>query len=113
VLTLSAVAAGVVIVVFITSLIFGLQQRWTTLLTETMPHVTIRVAELRPTPLADVPGLPASTTSSRLEQRAPQQRHIEHWAQVVALVRGMPNVRMVAPVVRAQAFVSKGGIRWV
>lgn len=108
-LTFSAVAAGVIIVVFITSLIFGLQQRWTGILTEAIPHVTVRVAELQPTPLADVPGTSPGVTSSRLEQRLAQQRNIENWEQVVATVRGLPNVQVAVPVVRAQAFVSKGG----
>lgn len=108
-LTFSAVAAGVIIVVFITSLIFGLQQRWTGILTEAISHITVRVAELQPTPLADVPGTVAGVTSSRLEQRTAQQRNIENWEQVVDIVRRLPNVHVAVPVVRAQAFVSKGG----
>ena len=44
-LTVSAVAAGVIIVIFITSLIFGLQERLTELLTDAIPHVTVTVEE--------------------------------------------------------------------
>jgi lipoprotein-releasing system permease protein len=108
-LTISAVAAGVIIVVFVTALIFGLQRRWTTILTDALPHVTIRVVDPKPTPLAAVPGAPAGAVSSRIEQRAPQEKNIENWAQVVEIVRAMPKVRVVAPVVRGQAFASKGG----
>jgi lipoprotein-releasing system permease protein len=108
-LTVGAVAAGVIIVVFITALIFGLQRHWTALLTEAIPHVRIRVAERNPTPLADVPGVAAGAGSSRIEQRASQQKNIENWAQVVDIVRAIPNVDVVAPVVSAQAFTSKGG----
>ena len=36
-LTISAVAAGVIIVVFVTALIFGLQRRWTNILTDALP----------------------------------------------------------------------------
>jgi lipoprotein-releasing system permease protein len=108
-LTISAVAAGVIIVVFVTALIFGLQQRWTGILTDALPHVTIRVVDPKPTPLAAVPGTSAGVVSSRIEQRAPQEKNIENWAQVVEVVRAMPNIRVVAPVVRGQAFASKGG----
>ena len=108
-LTISAVAAGVIIVVFVTALIFGLQRRWTGILTDVLPHVTIRVVDPKPTPLAAVPGAPAEAVSSRIEQRAPQEKNIENWAQVVEVVRALANVRMVVPVVRGQAFASKGG----
>jgi lipoprotein-releasing system permease protein len=108
-LTISAVAAGVIIVVFVTALIFGLQRRWTEILTDALPHVTIRVVDPKPVPLAAVPGLPSGAVSSRIEQRAPQEKNIENWAEVLDVVRAIPNVRVVAPVVRGQAFASKGG----
>ena len=108
-LTISAVAAGVIIVVFVTALIFGLQRRWTNILTDALPHVTIRVVDPKPTPLATVPGARSGAVSSRIEQSAPQQKNIENWEQVLEVVQALPNVRVVAPVVRGQAFASKGG----
>jgi lipoprotein-releasing system permease protein len=108
-LTISAVAAGVIIVVFVTALIFGLQRRWTTILTDALPHVTVRVVDAKPTPLAAVPGIPPGAISSRIEQRAPQEKNLENWAQVMELIYPLPNVRVVAPVVRGQGFASKGG----
>jgi lipoprotein-releasing system permease protein len=108
-LTISAVAAGVIIVVFITTLIFGLQRRWTTILTDALPHVTIRVVDPKPTPLADAPGQALGAISSRIEQRAPQEKNLENWAQVLEVVQALPNVRVVALVVRGQAFASKAG----
>jgi len=108
-LTISAVAAGVIIVVFVTALIFGLQRRWTNILTDALPHVTIRVVDPKPTPLATVPGAPSGAISSRIEKSSPQEKNIENWAQVLEVVHALPNVRIVAPVVRGQAFASKGG----
>lgn len=108
-LTISAVAAGVIIVVFVTALIFGLQRRWTTILTDALPHVTIRVVDPKPTPLATVPGATSGAISSRIEQSSPQEKNIENWVQVLEVVQALPNVRIVAPVVRGQAFASKGG----
>jgi lipoprotein-releasing system permease protein len=105
-LTVSAVAAGVIIVIFITSLIFGLQGHITELLTDAIPHVTIDVEEPAPKPLDRVSG--SGVSSSRIEQQAPQLKFIDNWPQVVETVRGLPNVRAVAPVVNGQAFVSKG-----
>lgn len=108
VLTVSAVAAGVIIVIFITSLIFGLQDRLTELLTDAIPHVTISVEEPEPQPLSELTNGSEELSSSRIEQQAPQLKFIDNWPQVVETVRGLPNVRAVAPVVSGQVFVSKG-----
>jgi lipoprotein-releasing system permease protein len=107
-LTVSAVAAGVIIVIFITSLIFGLQERLTELLTDAIPHVTVTVEEPEPKPLSRVPGAPEDLSSTRIEQRAPQLKFIDNYPTVVETIRRLPNVRAVTPVVTGQAFVSKG-----
>ena len=107
-LTVSAVAAGVIIVIFITSLIFGLQQHLTELLTDAIPHVTVTVEEPKPRPLSRVPGAPPGLSSTDVEQRAPQLKFIDNYPAVVETIRRLPNVREVAPVVSGQAFVSKG-----
>jgi lipoprotein-releasing system permease protein len=108
-LVISAVAAGVIVVIFITALIFGLRQKLTVLLIEAIPHITIEVEEMTPTPLADIPGITSGPTSSRIEQQAPQQKHIDNWAQVTNVVSRLPNVRLAAPVVSKLGFASKGG----
>jgi lipoprotein-releasing system permease protein len=108
-LTVSAVASGVIIVIFITALIFGLRQKLTALLTETIPHITVQVKAAQPTPLAYLPGAVAGASSSRVEPQAPQQKHIDNWSQVADIVRRLPNVRLVVPAVRGQGFASKGG----
>ena len=107
-LTVSAVAAGVILVIFITALIFGLRSKVTALLTEAIPHITVQVKTVQPTPLADIAGAAVRASSSRVEQQAPQPKHIDHWPQVTDVVRRLPHVRLVAPAVREQGFVSKG-----
>lgn len=107
-LTVSAVAAGVIIVIFITSLIFGLQERLTELLTDAIPHVTVTVEEPEPKPLSRVPGATEDLSSTQIEQRAPQLKFIDNYPTVVETIRRLPNVRAVAPVVTGQAFLSKG-----
>ncbi len=106
-LTVSAVAAGVIIVIFITSLIFGLQERLTELLTDAIPHVTVTVEDPKPRPLSDVSSAPG-ISSTQIEQQAPQLKFIDNYPSVVQTIRRVPNVREVAPVVTGQAFVSKG-----
>src|SRR5262245_23024159 len=82
-LPISAVATGVMIVIFITSLIFGLQDRAIELLTESIPHVTIQAEEASPTPLAQVARTGPELSSTRIEQQARQRKFIDNWPQVI------------------------------
>lgn len=114
-LTVSAVAAGVILVVFITSLIYGIQHRFSELLTDITPHVTVTPRELEPTPLSRIDPRPASgdapIISSRIERQSPQRKQIENWPEVARVIRGVPGVTDVAPAVTGQGFVSRGGRR--
>src|SRR5262249_10460972 len=67
-LTVGAVAAGVIVIVFLTSLIFGLQARLTRMLTDQIPHVTIRVRDREPVPLSMIEDLNSPLSSSRIEK---------------------------------------------
>jgi lipoprotein-releasing system permease protein len=108
-LTVGAVAAGVVVIIFLTALIFGLQRRLTVTLTETLPHVTVRVAEPKPVPLAELTQLESGMSSSRIEQQRPQMKRIDDWQHVVEVARRVPNVRVAVPAVQGQGFASRGG----
>ncbi len=66
--------------------------------------------EQSPTTLGNISGIQSQgLTSTRIEQQAPQLKNIENWAQVVQVVGKLPNVRVVAPAVSGQGFLSKGG----
>jgi lipoprotein-releasing system permease protein len=108
-LTIGAVAAGVVVIIFLTALIFGLQRRLTVMLTETIPHVTVRVADPKPIPLAELTQLESAMSSSRIEQQRPQMKHIDDWQQVVDVAQRTPNVRVAVPAVQGAGFASRGG----
>jgi lipoprotein-releasing system permease protein len=108
-LTIGAVAAGVVVIIFLTALIFGLQGRMTQTLTDALPHVTVRVKDLEPTPLNEIRNLPDELSSSRIEQQAPQEKNIDDWQHVTDLIATIPNVRVVLPAVQGQGFASRGG----
>ena len=105
-MTISAVTTGVIIVIFITCLIFGLQDRISALLTNAIPHITIRVANPTPKTLEDLQD--KSLSSSNIEQQAPQLKLIDNWEQIVSTVSKLPNVKAIAPIVTGQGFASKG-----
>jgi lipoprotein-releasing system permease protein len=108
-LTIGSVAAGVIVIVFLTSLIFGIRGRLTTMLTENIPHVTVKVRELEPVPLSELQDLESRMSGSRVEKKAPQLKFIDNWQHAVDVIRTVPNVRIALPAVQGQGFASKGG----
>jgi lipoprotein-releasing system permease protein len=119
VLTVSAVAAGVILVIFITSLIYGIQARFAELLTDITPHVTVTPRDREPEPLSRIDRRQATSgqpgergiISSRIERQSPQRKQIENWPEVMKVIRGVPGVTAVAPSVTGQGFISRGGRR--
>jgi len=108
-LTIGSVAAGVIVIVFLTSLIFGIRGRLTTMLTESIPHVTVKIREPEPIPLSELQDLGSAMSSSRVEKKAPQLKFIDDWQHAVDIIRTVPNVRVVLPAIQGQGFASKGG----
>ena len=108
VLTIGAVAAGVIVIIFLTALIFGVRLKLTNMLTESIPHVTVKVRETEPVPLSELQDLESAMSSSRIEKQAPQLKFIDDWQHVVDVIRTIPNVRVVLPAVQGQGFASKG-----
>ena len=85
-MTIGAVAAGVIIVIFITSLIFGLQVMMSDLLTDSIPHVIVRVEDPKPNVLESIPGKESNPVSSQIEQQAPQLKFIDDWEHVTRTI---------------------------
>jgi lipoprotein-releasing system permease protein len=132
-LTVSAVAVGVIAIVFISSLIFGARRMISSLLTDILPHVTVSPLESEPQPLDPggvqgdrperLPPKPPQSwggwggtpdrpiISSRIERQSQQRKEIENWPQAVEVIRGIPHVIAVAPAVTGQGFVSRGSKR--
>lgn len=108
-LTIGAVAAGVIVIIFLTALIFGMRAKLTKTLTESIPHITVKVREPEPMPLSEITDLGAAMSSTRVEKQAPQLKYIDDWQHVVDVIRGIPNVRMALPAIQGQGFASKGG----
>src|SRR5579884_152312 len=107
-LTISAVATGVLVVIFISSLIFGVCKNVSDMLTDTLPQVTVTPPEPDPMPLAQTPGATAGLSLSRIERQTQQRKDIENWQKVDAVIRSVPEVVAVAPAVTGQGFVSRG-----
>jgi len=108
-LTISAVASGVIVVIFISSLIFGVRAHISDLLTDMLPAVTVSPAELKPTPLAQTGVVGYGLSSSKIELQNPQQKNIDDWRGVAAQIERIPGVVQAAPVVMGQALVARGG----
>lgn len=108
-LTISAVAAGVVIVVFITSLILGLHRHITEQLTQSIPHIRVAPRELRPITAPMIgPGDPL--TSRRIQQRAaPEKQTIDNVPETIRAIRQLPGITLIVPVSSGQGFLAKGG----
>lgn len=107
-LTVAAVASGVIVVVFIMGLIFGLQKRLTSLLTDSIPHVTVRVSQGKPIPFGDTPTGAGANSSTRSEMQAPQRKNIDDWRTVLAVASSIASVSAVTPAVVGQGFATKG-----
>jgi lipoprotein-releasing system permease protein len=124
-LTVSAVAVGVIAIVFITALIFGARELTSTLLTDLLPHVTVTPLEPEPEPLKAVASSQWPVASnrqgqderneplilSRIERQSAQRKEIENWPQAVKVIRSIPHVVAIAAAVTGQSFVARGGKR--
>src|SRR5262245_34209560 len=78
-LTVAAVATGVLVVIFISSLIFGTCKSIRDMLLDTLPQVTVTPPEPEPVPLVQTPGAAAVLSSSRIERQTQQRKDIENW----------------------------------
>ncbi len=107
-LTISAVAAGVIIVVFISAIVFGIRKSVMAMLTDVLPHITVETAEEKAVPLARSDPAPGLTTS-RIEKQNPQRKFLGNWSHDVEVIRGIAGITAVVPVVMGQGILSHGG----
>ncbi|MBL8149966.1 MAG: ABC transporter permease [Blastocatellia bacterium] len=110
-LTIGVVAISVTLIIFLTSLISGLQNRLINSVTGAIAHVVVRQKERVPTTLNDSPTAKTTDTlyigeTVKLEQR---KRKIEDWTIWVKRLESFdPNIIAVSPVVEGQGIVSRG-----
>jgi lipoprotein-releasing system permease protein len=109
-LTVGAVAVGVLLVVFLSSLINGLQIGLIEDMVGSIPHVTVEAATPGAKPLWQLPGQGGvnGRVVTSLEKMATQKRKIEQWERVSQTIQDLPEVAAVAPSAEGSGFVSRG-----
>ena len=104
-LTLFAVAAGVVVIVFISAITFGVRALISSRLTDFVPNVRVELPDVKPPILSTDP----QHVSAKVELQAQQLKFITHWKEAAATISTIPNVRVVAPTVAGAGFAGHGG----
>ncbi len=112
-LTVGAVAVAVTVVVFINSLIGGLQVRLLRDNVGALPHVTVRAAPPDPVPLQDLPSPhPGTVYASRLQKLSETRRDLENPEVLCEQLSRFEGVTFLSPAVRGQAFLVRGARRF-
>lgn len=105
VLTVLAVASGVVVIIFISALMLGVRTLVTQRLTDYLPHVRVSLPDVLPPVLSTH----ADTVSAKTEMQTQQLKFITHWKEAQATIAHIPHVRVVVPSVMGAGFVGHGG----
>jgi len=105
-LTVGAVAVGVLLVVFLSSLINGLQTGLVDDVVGSIPHVTVEAATPDAKPLWQVDS--HSNAITALEKITTRSKRIEEWNRVRAAILRIHGVKSVAPAVEGDGLVTRG-----
>lgn len=106
-LILGGVSVGVAVIVFLSSLIGGLQADIIERTLGSQPHITVypRDEEARPVIARDDPN---TVVVSRVERPAQRVRSIAEWQRLLRRLRRDPGVTAATAVVAGPAFVTRG-----
>lgn len=109
-LTVGAVAVGVLLVVFLSSLINGLQLGLIEDVVGSIPHVTVEAAQPGAKPLWQVEDRKGvrGMVVTKLEKMSNQKRKISEWRRTSETIGMLPGVEAVTPSVEGSGFVSRG-----
>lgn len=106
-LTVGAVAVGVLLVVFLSSLINGLQIGLVDDVVGSIPHVSVEAAVPDAKPLWQVPGGSIDAVTS-LEKITTRSKRIEQWERMRTAIARIPEVSSIAPAVEGDGMVMRG-----
>jgi len=109
-LTVGAVAVGVLLVVFLSSLINGLQVGLIEDVVGSIPHITLEASDSSAEPLwrqHDRGGVKGMVVT-KVERMSQRKRGIEQWRRVCGAIRGVRGVSAVSATVEGSGFVSRG-----
>lgn len=104
VLTLSGVAVGVTVYIFVSSLIDGLQVSLIDRVIGNISHVTIEPLDQDPQPLT----LKDGTALSQVLRSGLRESKLANWQQVVATIDSEPEIIAASPLVTVSGFAIKG-----
>ncbi len=104
-LIIGGVAVGAAVIVFITALVDGLQGNIVQRTLGTQAHIVVSAPDL----VALAPPPPATGVDLRSVDARPQRlRSINNWPGDLAVLRRLPGVRAVSPLVSGPAFAQRG-----
>ena len=113
VLTVFAVAIAVAVIIFIQTLITGVQRRFIGDLVGSLAHVTIKAPDPLPKLLSDMSKQHDGELLATNQQKAVQKRtEVEQWQRLETELAQFPHVTTVAPAVRGSAFLIRGEKRF-
>ena len=112
-LTICAVAIAVTVIIFIQTLITGVQKRFVGDLVGPLPHVTVKMPDPLPAPLSAVEKAPKGTIlTSDVQKQVQQRTDIENWKQLEVQLAQFPGVKTVTSAVRGSGFLFRGAKRF-
>ncbi len=107
-LILVGIAVGVAVIVFVTTLINGLQDNIIGRTLGTQAHAKVEPPE----EVNRILPVPAGTTQLLLEDRRAQRiRSINNWQQVRDALDRFPEITAVSPIISGPAFAQRGEVR--
>lgn len=107
-LIVAGVAMAVMLVIFVNGLINGVQERFLSILTGSIAHVTIQPPERMPRPLEEVAPPGEEVIVSEQERRAQQRQEITGWRELERELQAFPHVAAVSPAVSGQGTLTRG-----
>jgi len=116
VLTVLAVAIAVTVIIFIQTLITGVQQRFVNDLVGPLPHVTVKAPDPAPVTLdkvATAVGMaPGAFYASDKQKQVQQRTDLEQWKRLETQLAQFPGVKVLASGVGGSAFLTRGAKRF-
>lgn len=108
-LILGGVAMAVTLVIFVSGLITGLQQRLIDTIAGSVSHITLEAPERIPRVPAELPDHPQALVVSSRQQRLWQPDTIDECRCLEAKIAAFDHVTAVAPAVSGQALITRAG----
>jgi lipoprotein-releasing system permease protein len=105
-LIMAGTTVGVAVIIFITSLMNGLQASLATRTLSTQAHITVRAPDDAPNPVLQ-PGR-SSAVLAHIEPRVQRLRSIDQWAGIDRELALLPHVVDVSPIAAGSGFAFRG-----